>query len=73
MRNVIVVAIVASALSVPAFAASTYYVVKDPKTKRCTVETSKPFDTTLLVMNTVPYKSAKEATTALKADPNCVQ
>ena len=71
MRKVIVFGIAIAAFGMPALAASAYYVVKDPKTNQCTVDTNKPDGKTKLAMNTIPYKTSKEATAAMKADPNC--
>ncbi|MBI2717647.1 MAG: hypothetical protein HY245_15095 [Rhizobiales bacterium] len=75
MRKIIAIAIAiaAAALSTPARAAASFYVVQDPKTKQCTVDTTKPDGKTGVAMNSVPYKSKNEATKAMKADPNCAK
>ena len=74
MRDIIITGILAAALAGAAMAASpTFYVVRALDSKLCTAETSKPDAKKGLVMNTEPYKSKKEALTAIKADPNCAQ
>jgi hypothetical protein len=63
---------VASALLVPAFAADSYYVVQDVKTKKCTVTESKPTtsETTVVSGNTV-YKTKSEAESGMKTTKVC--
>ena len=66
--------LLAAVFAAPVLAASkTYYVVRALDTKLCTVETAKPDPKKGIAMNSVPYKSKKEADTAIKADPNCAQ
>jgi hypothetical protein len=63
---------VASALLAPAFAADSYYVVQDVKTKKCTVTESKPTtsETTVVSGNTV-YKTKSEAESGMKTTKVC--
>lgn len=68
----ILAAAVASALLAPAFAADSYYVVQDAKTKKCTVTESKPTtsETTVVSGNTV-YKTKSEAESGMKTTKVC--
>ena len=61
------------AVAEPALAASQFYVVRALDSKECKVETAKPDPKKGIAMNSVPYKSKKEADMAIKGDPNCAQ
>ena len=59
-------------LSVPAFAQTTYYVVQDVKTKKCTIVDKKPTTTTTTVVGDgVVYKTRTEAETGMKSIKVC--
>jgi hypothetical protein len=59
------------ALTLPAFAATTYYVAQDTKTMTCKVVTKKPDGAKLVQIGTDTYKTKKLATTAMGAAPEC--
>jgi hypothetical protein len=63
---------VAFTLLTPAFAADSFYVVQDAKTKKCTVTESKPTtsETTVVSGNTV-YKTRSEAESGMKTTKVC--
>ncbi len=63
----IVSAVLIVAFAAPALAASEFYVVQDVKSKKCTVVSKKPADTTkVTVMGDTVYKTRKEAQGAIK-------
>lgn len=63
---------VAFTLLTPAFAADSFYVVQDAKTKKCTVTESKPTtsETTVVSGNTI-YKTRSEAESGMKTTKVC--
>ncbi len=66
MKTVVCAALIAAFVT-PAFAASEFYVVQNVKTKKCSVESKKPTDTTkVTVMGDTVYKTKKEAQGAVK-------
>ena len=68
----LVAASMVMAFAMPAFAADSYYVVQDAKTKKCTVTESKPTssETTVVSGNTV-YKTKSEAESGMKTTKVC--
>jgi hypothetical protein len=70
--RLIIATAVASALLTPAFAADSYYIVQDAKTKKCTVTETKPTtsETTVVSGNTV-YKTKSEAESGMKTTKVC--
>ena len=62
------------ALIMPAAAQSTYYIVQDGQTKKCTITTSKPTTTTTTTIVSPDgkvYTTESEATTAMKTVKVC--
>jgi hypothetical protein len=59
----------------PTFAATTYYVVQNNKSHKCSVSTSKPSATsktvTLIPSDSTGYKTKKDATDAMTAADAC--
>jgi len=73
MRISAVIAVfVTAAFVTPIFAADSYYVVQDAKTKKCTITESKPTstETTVVSGNTV-YKTKSEAEAGMKTTKVC--
>ena len=68
----LVAASMMAAFVTPAFAADTYYVVQDVKTKKCTITESKPTtsETTVVSGDTV-YKTRAEAESGMKTTKVC--
>ncbi len=63
----VICAVLITAFVTPAFAASEFYVVQNAKTKKCSVVSKKPTDTTkVTVMGDTVYKTKKEAQGAVK-------
>jgi hypothetical protein len=61
-----------TAFVTPAFAADSYYVVQDVKTKKCTITESKPTSTeTTVVSGDTVYKTRSEAETGMKSVKVC--
>jgi hypothetical protein len=59
------------AFSMPAFAASEFYLVQDKSTKKCSIVESKHTMTMMSVIGVV-HKTRGEAEIAMKADKSCV-
>lgn len=68
----VVAASAIAAFVTPAFAADSYYVVQDVKTKKCTITETKPTtsETTVVSGDTV-YKTRTEAETGMKSVKVC--
>ena len=70
--KLIVAAAALTAFVVPAFAADTYYVVQDAKTKKCTITEMKPTSTeTTVVSGETIYKTKVEAESGMKTIKVC--
>jgi len=70
-RKYLVTAAAIVAFTIPAFAASTYYVEQSVKTQKCYVTTKKPNGTTMTMIGTSTYPTKASARAAEKADPAC--
>ena len=70
-RQTLLAAIGVIALSVPAFAATEYYVAQDAKTMKCTAVDAKPDGKTMMMVGTAAYKTKADADAAIKADKTC--
>jgi hypothetical protein len=69
---VVVAVSLTAAFVAPAFAAESYYIVQDVKTKKCTVTESKPTSTeTTVVSGDTVYKTKSEAESGIKTTKVC--
>ena len=71
LRKFVIASATIAALTLPAFAATTYYVGQSIKTHKCSVMTKKPKGLTMTQVGTMSYKTKAEATTAMKVAPEC--
>ncbi|MBI2718074.1 MAG: hypothetical protein HY245_15755 [Rhizobiales bacterium] len=69
-RSLIVVATVA-ALTMPAMAATSYWVAKDAATKKCSVVEKKPDGKTMMLIGKAKYKTMADANKAMAAAADC--
>jgi len=60
-----------SICSLPAFAATEYWVAKSASTKKCEVVTKKPDGKTLIEVGMASHKNKKEAEAAMKSATDC--
>jgi len=68
----LVAAMLVVAFATPALAADEFYVVQDVKTKKCTVVTEKPKDTTVVTqIGPVAFKTRTEAEGSVKTTKVC--
>jgi Tfp pilus assembly protein PilE len=71
MKTILAVAILAGVAS-PAWA--DYYVVRDVKTKKCTVVDQKPTTTTTVTqVGPMAFKTREEASTGMQKEKICVE
>ncbi len=71
MKKLLAVTILAAFLS-PALAADEFYVVQDVKTKKCTIVSEKPKDTTVVTqVGPVAFKTRQEAEGSIKTTKVC--
>jgi hypothetical protein len=70
--KILLAAVFVVAFSAPAFAADSFYIVQDVKTKKCTVVEKKPTTTkeVTVVGNTV-FKTRTEAQSGMKTVKTC--
>ena len=70
-RKYLLAAALVAAFAVPSFAATSYYVAQDAKTHKCSVVTTKPDGTAMMMIGTAAYPTEAAATTAMKAAKEC--
>ena len=58
-------------LAMPAFAATEFFVAKDAATKKCTVSDKKPDGKAMVMIGKLSFKTAADATTAMKTAAEC--
>ncbi|CDX40779.1 hypothetical protein P9273_17700 [Mesorhizobium sp. WSM4935] len=71
IRKVLVAASVVALFSMPAFAATQYWVAKDATSKKCSVVSTKPDGKKLTDAGTKAYTSQANAEKALKMLKDC--
>jgi hypothetical protein len=71
IRKVLVTASIAALFSMPAFAATQYWVAKDATTKKCSVVSTKPDGKKMTDAGTKAYTSQANADKALKLLKDC--
>ncbi len=72
MKKVVTAAVLTAAWTFPALAQSEFYVVQDVKTKKCTVVSEKPKDTTTVTqIGPVAFKTRTEAEGSIKTTKVC--
>ena len=73
MHKIIATAILATALASPALAQSSFYVVQDASTKKCTIVSERPTATTTTVVSPagVTYTTRAEAEAGMKTVKVC--
>lgn len=69
--KIVVVASVAAAFSVPAFAATEYWVAKDAATHKCSVVEKKPDGTKMMEVGKTHHASKAAAEKAMKEAADC--
>jgi LysM repeat protein len=70
--RILVAASMLTAFVAPAFAADSYYVVQDVKTKKCTITESKPTTSEMTVVSgDTVYKTKSEAESGMKTTKVC--
>lgn len=70
-RKIAIAAALVSVCSMPAFAATEYWVAKDAATKKCEVVTKKPDGTKLMDAGKKTYATKGDADKALKLLGDC--
>ena len=71
IRKVLVAASIVTLVSMPAFAATHYWVAKDAATKKCSVVSTKPDGKKVTDAGTKTYDSQANAEKALKLLKDC--
>jgi hypothetical protein len=71
LRRTIIALTTLSLCSLPAFAATEYWVAKSAGTKKCEVVTKKPDGKALIEVGMASHKNKKEAEAAMKSAADC--
>ncbi len=71
MLKVVAGGLAAAILVAPAFAATEYWVVQNPTTKKCTIVEQKPTASTEVVIGNTAFKTRSEAETSMKTTKIC--
>jgi len=71
LRRTIIVLATISLCSLPAFAATEYWVAKSASTNKCHVVTKKPDGKTSIEVGGIAHKNKKEAEAAMKSAAEC--
>jgi len=72
MKKYVVAAVMLAAFTAPALAAD-YYVVQDPTTKKCKIETTKPDGQSMVMIGEAPYATKDDAKAAKAASADCAK
>ncbi len=67
----IVIAATLASFSLPAMAATEFYIAKNESTKKCEVTEAKPDGKALMMIGKNAFKTKADAETALKAATDC--
>jgi hypothetical protein len=70
-RRTIIAVATLSLCSLPAFAATEYWVAKSASSKKCEVVTRKPDGKKLIEVGMIAHKNKKEAEAAMKSAAEC--
>ena len=73
IHKMMIAGLVLAALSLPALAATQYYIAKDVATKKCTVVDKKPDGKTAMMVGKAAYVSKADADAAMKKAADCKQ
>jgi hypothetical protein len=71
VRNALLAATLVAAFSIPAAAATQYWVVKNATTKKCEVVTTKPDGKKLVEVGMQNYQTKQSAEKAMKVAAEC--
>ena len=70
-KKIVLAAALAASFSLPAFAATTYYVGQDATTHKCSVVTKMPDGKKVMEIGTAGYATKAAAGAAMKAAAEC--
>ncbi len=71
MFKYIAVGVAIAGLSMPAFAATEFYVAQDAATKKCSVVDKKPDEKTAMMVGKASFDTKAKAEDAIKANKDC--
>ena len=71
MLKYIAVGIAVATLSMPAFAATEFFVAKDAATKKCSVVDKKPDEKSAMMVGKASFDTKAKAEDAMKAEKDC--
>jgi hypothetical protein len=71
MHKYLITAALAISFAAPALAASTFYLQQDAKTHKCSVATTKPDGTAMMMVGKVTFASQADAEAAMKVAKEC--
>ena len=71
IRKYIIAGAAIVALTIPALAATTFYVAQDATTKKCSVVQVQPDGKTMMMVGKAGYTTQADADAAIKANKDC--
>ena len=71
IRKMMIAGVAVAAFTLPALAATEFYVAKDAATQKCAVMDTKSDEKAAMAVGTVSYASKEDADAAMKAAPEC--
>ena len=71
IRKMMIAGVAVAAFTLPALAATEFYVAKDAATQKCAVMDTKPDEKAAMAVGTASYPTKEDADAAMKAAPEC--
>jgi hypothetical protein len=71
IRKMMIAGVAVATFTLPALAATEFYVAKDAATQKCAVMDTKPDEKAAMAVGTVSYATKEDADAAMKAAPEC--
>ncbi len=71
IRKMMIAGVAVAALTLPALAATEFYVAKDAATQKCAVMDTKPDEKAAMAVGTISYATKEDADAAMKAALEC--
>jgi hypothetical protein len=71
IRKMMIAGVAVAAFTLPALAATEFFVAKDAATQKCAVMDTKPDEKAAMAVGAVSYANKEDAAAAMKAAPEC--
>jgi hypothetical protein len=71
IRKMMIAGVAVATFTLPALAATEFFVAKDAATQKCAVMDKKPDEKSAMAVGAVSYATKEDADAAMKAAPEC--